>query len=499
MFSKLKAYIIGSGVAGLATAIRLALQNFEVTVFEKNDYPGGKIGLLKKDGYTFDTGPSLFVQPENIEELFSIAEENIEEYFRYKPVDITCKYFYDDGIVINAFSDKQKFAEELYKKINEPVNNTISYLNESKKIYQYIGHVFVNYSLHKNALPTSKVISALMHTNPSYLFSTLHQLNKKKFFKAQSVQLFDRYATYNGSNPYKAPGMLKTIPHIEFNEGVFYPEGGMISIANALYKLAVKKGVQFFFNAEVEKIIISDNAAKGIVVNDKELFADIVISNVDVYFTYLKLLRDERAAKNLLKQERSSSAIIFYWGIKKEFPQLELHNIFFSNDYKKEFKNIFELKDLNDDPTIYINITSKCEPGMHAPAGKENWFVMVNVPSDKKISNENFIYKCRNNVLNKLKKVLNEDIETLIEAEEVLHPMLIEEQTSSYNGALYGTSSNSKAAAFLRHPNFSKKINHLYFVGGSVHPGGGIPLCLRSAKITSEIIRKDSLKWHHHE
>lgn len=230
------------------------------------------------------------------------------------------------------------------------------------------------------------------------------------------------------------------------------------------------------------------------------MFADVVISNTDIYFTYLQLLNDERTAKKILKQERSSSAVIFYWGIKKEFPQLELHNIFFTKDYKKEFDSIFKLKSLYNDPTVYINITSKCEPGVHAPAGKENWFVMINVASDEKMSDEDFIKTCRQNIIAKLSRILNEDIESLIETEEVLHPKMIEELTSGYLGALYGTSSNSKRAAFFRHPNFSKNIKHLYFTGGSVHPGGGIPLCLKSAKITTDIIAEDSRKWqYHHE
>jgi phytoene desaturase len=501
MSEKLKAYIIGSGIAGIATAIRLAVQNFNVTVFEKNNYPGGKINVLKKNGYTFDMGPSLFVQPENIEELFRLADENVHENFSYTPLDIACKYFYEDGTVINAYTDKEKFANELYEKTGEPKQNTISYLNESENIYKHIGNIFLNHSLHKRStLRRAKIARALFNTKRSYLFSSLHQANTKKFTHPHVVQLFNRYATYSGSNPYHAPAMLKLIPHIEYSEGVFYPEGGMIAIINALYKLAEKKGVQFKFNTKVERIIEFENKAQGVVINDENFLGDVIISNADVYFTYLQLLNDERTAKKILKQERSSSAIIFFWGVKKEFPQLELHNIFFTKDYKKEFDSIFKLKNIYNDPTIYINITSKCEPGVHAPTGKENWFVMINVASDIKMSEENFIKTCRQNIITKLSRILNADIESLIETEEVLHPKMIEELTSSYLGALYGTSSNSKRAAFFRHPNFSKDIKHLYFTGGSVHPGGGIPLCLKSAKITTEIIEEDSRKWqHHHE
>ena len=149
--------------------------------------------------------------------------------------------------------------------------------------------------------------------------------------------------------------------------------------------------------------------------------------------------------------------VIFYWGIKKEFPQLELHNIFFTTDYKKEFDSIFKFKNIYNDPTIYINITSKCEPGVHAPAGKENWFVMINVAADVKMSEENFIKTCRQNIITKLSRILNADIESFIETEEVLHPKMIEELTSSYLGALYGTSSNSKTSCFFSSSQFFKR------------------------------------------
>jgi phytoene dehydrogenase-like protein len=184
--------------------------------------------------------------------------------------------------------------------------------------------------------------------------------------------------------------------------------------------------------------------------------------------------------------------LIFYWGINAEFPQLELHNIFFSTNYAAEFKAIFQTGSMHTDPTVYVNITSKCEPGLQAPNGKENWFVMVNCPANKGQDWKALQQKARAAVIAKLNRILGVDLETLIEVEEVLDPVLIESKTASYMGSLYGTSSNSKMAAFLRHPNFSKALKGLYFVGGSVHPGGGIPLCLKSAQIMGSMVEKDN-------
>ena len=498
---QLKCFVIGSGVAGMATAVRLAVQGFEVSVFEKNDYPGGKLSAFKKDGYSFDAGPSLFTQPQNLEELFEFASENIHEYISYKPLEISCKYFFDDGVIINAYCDINKFAKELETKTGEPANNIKTYLTNAEKLYNTTGKIFLNYSLQKqNTLLKAPLAKALKTFNPKNIFSSLHQHNTKSFLKKHSVQIFNRYATYNGSNPYKAPAMLSVIPHAEHNEGVFYPSGGMISITNALHKLTLKKGVKFYFNSAVESIILKENTAKGIVVDGKNLMSDIVVSNADAYFTYKNFLHDDSKASQILKQERSSSAIIFYWGIDRLFPELELHNIFFSNNYPEEFAHIFHHKKLYADPTVYINITSKCEPGLHAPAGKENWFVMVNAPAQSgAVNTEEMIAVCKANIINKLNSILKTDISKLIETEDVLHPNLIETKTASYMGSLYGTSSNSILAAFIRHPNFSKQIKRLYFAGGSVHPGGGIPLCLKSAKIMCDIIAVDKQKWKQHE
>ncbi len=487
----LKVIIIGSGVAGMATAIRLAIQGFSVEVYEKNNYPGGKLTAFEKEGFKFDAGPSLFTQPKNIEELFSLAGEPVEKYFHYQSVAIACKYFYENGKVVEASADPQIFSGALHTEFGESAEAVTNYLKESEKIYNNIGAIFLNHSLHKRKTWFNKrTFKALAATKYRYLFKTLHRYNTAKFKSAEAVQLFNRYATYNGSSPYKAPGMLSLIPHLEYNEGVFYPRGGMISITNALHQLALKKGVQFYFNAPVQKIINNEGKARGVVVNNENIAADIIVSNMDVFFTYSQLLNNTDKVKKILKQERSSSALVFYWGIKKEFSQLQLHNIFFSKNYAAEFDCLFRTKKLYNDPTVYINITAKMEKG-HAPAGKENWFVMINAPANTRQHKDIIIEEARKNIIEKLNRILQTDIGALIETEEILDPVLIQERTASYQGALYGTSSNSKLAAFLRHPNFTTTIDNLYFCGGSVHPGGGIPLCLKSAKIVSDLIKNE--------
>jgi phytoene desaturase len=493
-----KAIVIGSGVAGLAAAIRLSVKGYTVTVYEKNSYPGGKLSNFEQDGFSFDAGPSLFTQPSNIKELFELAQEPMEQYFQYEAVPVACKYFFPNGKIVQAYTDVQAFAQELKEQLGEDPNNVINYLSKAEKAYNTVGNFFLEKSIHRRKSWWSKAFfPALFNSKPAYVFSNLNQYNSRSFKQAETVQIFNRFATYNGSNPYKAPGMLSMIPHLEQNEGTFYPKGGMISITNALVALAQKKGVQFHFNAAVDRIIYHAGTARGVAIGDQNIKADIIVSNMDIYFTYQKLLNNPYRSRKVLKNERSSSAIIFYWGINRNFDQLGLHNIFFSGNYPKEFEAIFKKKTISVDPTIYVNITSKMEAGQ-APNGNENWFVMVNAPANTGQQWQAIQQELKKMVIAKISQQLGVNLAEHIVTERILDPIGIETSTASFMGSLYGSSSNSRFAAFKRHPNFKDTVKGLYFVGGSVHPGGGIPLCLKSAKIVAQLIEQDTQKQKNH-
>ena len=485
-----KAIIIGSGIAGMATSVRLRAAGYEVKVYEMNSYPGGKLTEFSQKGYRFDMGPSLFTMPQFVEDLFKTAKRDISKYFKYHKKKTVCNYFYEDGTRFQADANIEEFASNAEKAFEVKKEEIISYFERSKKKYDLTGSLFLEKSLHKASTFLSKeTIKAIINMRSLDLNSSLHSHNKSRFKDPRLVQLFDRFATYNGSDPYQTPGIMSMIPHLEQYFGTYFPKGGMHSITQSIYDLAKDIGVNFNFNTKVEKILVEKNRAVGIRIKDKKLYSDIIVSNSDVVPTYRNLLKDKKAPEKILNQPRSSSALIFYWGIKKQFPKLDLHNIFFSKDYKDEFHTIFNKKNVINDPTIYINISSK-EEQSDAPKGCENWFVMINTPSNTGQDWEEIITRSRANIVGKLSRILGEDIEAIIDFESILDPRLIENKTISYQGALYGAASNNKFAAFLRHPNFSNKISNLYFCGGSVHPGGGIPLCLLSGKIVSELILK---------
>jgi phytoene desaturase len=527
----MKIGIIGAGIAGLATAARLASKGHEVHVFEANSYAGGKLSefSLRVEGdesrvYRFDAGPSLFTMPQYIEDLFKAADVPIKDYFAYETMPDVCHYFWQDGTALTAWADPDKFAEEVHNKLNIKPLVVKKTLAAAKRKYDLTGIIFLENSLHKaKTWLTAKALKSLILMPTFDIFKTMNATHERlaeghpKF-----VQLLNRFATYNGSNPYRASGMLSVIPHFEHGIGCFYPVGGMNTITQAVYNLGKTKGVQFHFNQLVNEIIVENGQVVGLksmqntlenrqneqkkqtsYIEEEQPTASIagefihpkteyihqmnfdrVVSNMDVYFTYKKLLPREKHPERTLNQERSTSALIFYWGIKQSFPQLGLHNIFFSDNYKQEF-DVLEKGDVGNDPTIYVNITSKLTP-TDAPNNCENWFVLINVPHNEGQDWQTITERTRRIVIEKMSRALNVDFQELIEVEDVLDPLSIEAKTASFGGALYGTSSNALMSAFMRHPNFSSSVEGLYFVGGSVHPGGGIPLALLSAKIVDE-------------
>jgi phytoene desaturase len=483
-----KAIVIGAGIGGLATAIRLAKKGYAVEVFEANDYVGGKLSTFTLGDYRFDAGPSLFTMPQFVDDLFTLCGENPTDFFQYNRKEVACHYFWEDGKRLTAYGDTERFVKEVEAELAVPAATLKRYLTRAKKKFDRTRTLFLESSLHKwQTYLRKETLIGIANYFSFEIDTSLNDVNTRQLKEPHLVQFYNRFATYNGSNPYKTPGMMTLVQHLEQHYGTYIPKKGMGEITASLYALAKRMGVGFHLSSPVTEILVENKKAVGVCVKEAKHLADLVVSNMDVVPTYRKLLPNQTQPEKVLSQERSSSAVIFYWGVGKSFSQLDLHNIFFSDDYAAEFAAIFNTKTLYHDPTIYVNITSKDFPA-DAPEGKENWFVMINAPHDTGQDWKAIAEQLREWVIAKLNRNLETDIAPLIEEEWVMTPDIIAQRTQSYLGALYGASSNDKMAAFLRHPNFSREISNMYFCGGSVHPGGGIPLCLLSAKIVSDLI-----------
>jgi phytoene desaturase len=484
-----QAIIIGSGIGGLAAAIRLARQGINVTVYESAEKAGGKVSQLNFDGFRFDAGPSLLTLPELVHELL---DDDLR--FPIRRLEVITKYFYPDGTHVLAYSDVEKFSAEVGQKLDIPSSKVVNYLKKAAKVYELTSDLFIFGSFHRiKNLMNLKSLKTLIHFRHLQALNTLHEYNRQELSNGHLVQLFDRYATYNGSNPYQTPATLSVISHLEHNLGAFIPEDGMFQITDSLYQQALRLGVKFHFNQPVLKVETAKNQASGVIIDTGFAAADIVVSDIDIHRFYSSLLPDKKRLARIAKEERSSSALIFYWGMKGIFPELDIHNIFFSSDYQDEFEHLFRQKDLFNDPTVYIYISSKYNP-TDAPEGCENWFVMINAPADVGQNWDELISQSRQRILEKLERMLGKKLSGSIVSEQILSPPDIFKQTGSVNGSLYGSSSNSRYASFNRHANFRSDINGLYFVGGSVHPGGGIPLCLSSANIVAQLVNEQLQK-----
>ena len=367
--------IIGAGLGGLSAACRLAKTGFSVTVLEKNETIGGKVNIVESGGYKFDTGASLLTMRHVLEDLFEFCGKRIKDYLEILPLEPICRYFWSDGSVFNASQDIEKTESEIAELSPEDVESFRKYLADSKQKYEISERTFLSKSL--NDLPTLLTPKNL----PDLLkISTLKTLDKHnaQYFKSEKLrQLFNRFATYNGSSPYQTPATFALIPYVEFGLGAWYVRGGMYEIPRALERLAIELGVKIYTESEVEKIVVEKGKAVGVKVGGEVFAADIIVSNADAIETYRELLPVEN--KRIENREPSCSGFVLLLGTKKKFDKLAHHNIFFSDDYKAEFDAIFKEKIPAPNPTIYICATSRTDK-TQSPENHENLFVLINAP-----------------------------------------------------------------------------------------------------------------------
>ena len=501
--------VIGGGLGALSGAIRLAQLGFSVQLFEKNPKIGGKVNEVVLEDYRFDTGASLLTMPFVIDELFDFAGFKRSDYLDFVPIDPICRYFFPDGSMMDASADKSKMETAIAQLSPNDVKAYKRFLKYAERIHNLTAEIFMFTPIHEfRKLMRPRYFRTLFRLHQIDPFRTVHQSVSRFFSDPRLVQLFGRYATYNGSDPFQAPATLNIIPYIEYGLGGYYIKGGIYRLVDALEAVARERGVQIRTSAEVERICCVDKRVNGVQVNGETVDADYVLCGADAVVAYHELILTKNATPaSMLKArvlgqghqhqrekvnqlEPSLSGMVFLWGLKGKHPKLAHHNIIFSSDYNTEFRQIFKHQQVPDEPTIYIAITSKADAA-HAPVDGENWFVLLNMPylaPGQQWEKEKV--RMRAVVLDRLKQ-LGFDIADRIEVEQIYTPEDFAELYASNRGGIYGVSSNSKTTAFKRLPNRSRLLKGLYFAGGSVHPGGGIPLVMLSGKMAATLIAED--------
>ena len=286
-----KAIIVGSGIAGMASAIRLRNSGYSVNIFESNSYPGGKLSDFKLNEFRFDAGPQLFTLPDLVDDLFILCGENPSDFFNYKKKEIACNYFWEDGVNLKAYSNQDKFINEVENKLGVSKSVIKKYLDKAKEKYELVENIFLKKSLHNfSTYLTLDTLKALFKISKLEINNSLHDVNLNQLKEKHLVQLYDRYATYNGSDPYKTPGIMSIIQHLESSFGTYIPIKGMNDITQSIYKLAKRQGIKFNFNTEVSEIIIDNKIVNGVIAGGKKYESNVVVSNADIKLTYNYLL-----------------------------------------------------------------------------------------------------------------------------------------------------------------------------------------------------------------
>lgn len=473
--------IIGAGVGGLSAAIHLAAAGKEVIILEQNAEPGGKMSRMQAAGFTWDRGPSVITMRPVFEQLFSSAGRRLEDYLTLEPVEPLTRYFYPDGTILDASRDLPRMLAQIEQIEPRDVEGYLNFLAYAARLQRITGPVFIY-----DQPPTWRSFLRVPFWDWFRVdgLRTMDAAIRGYVRSSHLRQFLGRFATYVGASPYLAPATLNVIAHVELNEGVWYPRGGVYQIAAALSKLAAELGVKIHFQSRVTNILLENREVRGVKLSNGEAVpARQVISNLDVTATRRHLLGEASAGR---EGDVSGSGFILLLGVARQYPELAHHNIFFSTDYAREFRQIFSEGVPPDDPTIYVAITSKTDHE-HAPPDCENWFVLVNAPPlgpDFDWVTQAVAY--RDLLLNRLAG-RGYDLRPHLVYKQMLTPLDLQRETGGWCGALYGASSNNRWAAFRRPHNRAKDVHGLYFAGGSTHPGGGVPMVILSGKVAAEM------------
>ena len=470
--------VIGAGVGGLTCAALLAHAGHRVTVFEKNARVGGKLNWLEQDGYTWDMGPSLLTMPYVFEDLWRKLGRTLADDLTLVPLPVTCRYRWTDGTVID---EDARFWQQ------PAVARFLAY---TRGLYDLSADAFLHHpleewwrQLHWKNLPH------LRHLPKIASFKTMDQVVRRFFGHDHPhlVQLFDRFATYNGSSPYKTPAAFNIIPYVEAKFGGWYVRGGLHEIARALERICRQHGVVFHFDHEVHTVAPIGHRWQ---IDDSAPF-DTVVCNQDV----LSFQRNTPAMQaRLAHTDLAISGFILYLGVGRQYPQLSHHNIFFSDDYPAEFRQLFDARQPADEPTIYVAVHSKADPD-RAPPGCENWFVLVNAPAltpGSRVDWSALAQSYGDRILERLETRFGfTGLRVSIRVRQHFTPADFQTRYLAHAGSLYGFASHGVRAAFQRPRLQPPGVDNFYFVGGSTHPGGGLPLvCLGGQMVADKILRR---------
>jgi diapolycopene oxygenase len=468
--------VVGAGLGGLSAAISLAQEGYAVTIHEKNAKIGGKLNVLKERGYSFDLGPSILTLPHIFGRLFERSGKKMSDYIPIRPLRPHWRNFFEDGKVVDLYPEPDRMAEEARKVGEEPANMQ-RFLKYSADLYD-----LVNSGYFEMGLDTSDDFARFygLWTFLKFdLFRTMHG-GVKRFLKTRHMQdVFDYFIKYVGSSAYHSPAFMNCLPTIQFRYDLWYVDGGLYNIALGLQRLMDELGIAVRLNSEVIEVRKQGARVTGIATKEGVFHpADIIVSNMEVIPAYEKLLReDEPFLRTLDKFEPSCSGLVLELGLDCQYPQLAHHNFFFSEHQREHFHTVFRKRQLPPDPTIYLVAASRTDPTV-APPGCDCLKILPHIPhieDDHPLTREDYL-AFKERVVDKLERMGLKDLRKHVVFEHCWTPLDIREQYYSNQGAIYGVVSDRFKNLAFKAPKQSTKYPNLFFVGGSVNPGGGMPM-----------------------
>jgi phytoene desaturase len=481
--------VIGAGIGGLAAAARLARQGFQVTVLEKHTSPGGRTGLIEKDGFRFDTGPTLFLMPEVFAETYQALGERMEDHLDLVRLDPTYRAHFHDGSSLDLSANLVSMRARLESLEPGSFEAFLRFMAEGRVHYQVSLEKFVGRNF-------NSIWDYFSPANIPLLFQlkalVKHLPYTSRFFKDPRLQAaFSFQNMYLGLSPYEAPATFSLLQYTELADGVWFPRGGMFKVIESLEEIARGLGVRFQYGTTVKKIEVEGNRATGVQLADgRRMQADFILANADLPYVYADLLPDDGTAARLEKKKYTSSALMFFWGVRgARSEQLLHHNVFLSDDqYKASFDRIFHDLSLPDEPSFYINAPARTEPSF-APPGGDTLMALVPVGHLNEAQPQDWDQieaRARRAVFQRLARLGLDDLEDRIVFEAKWGPPYYKKALNLAKGSAFGLSHNFAQVGYLRPHNRHPRYKNLYFAGASTHPGTGLPIVLLSARLATE-------------
>jgi diapolycopene oxygenase len=485
-----KVIVIGSGLGGLSAAISLAQEGYKVSIHEKNPQIGGKLNVLKAQGYTFDLGPSILTLPHIFERLFERSGRKMSDYIPIRALRPHWRNFFEDGKVVDLDPDPAIMAAEA-RKVGEDPANVERFLKYSADLYDLVNDGYFEQGLDNAA--EFRGFYGLGKFLKFDLFRTMHGGVARHLKTRHMRDIFDYFIKYVGSSAYHSPAFMNCMATIQFRYDLWYVDGGLYHIALGLQRLMDEVGVTVHLNSEVSEVRKNGDRVTGIVANGEFHAADIIVSNMEVIPAYEKLLaEDEAFMKTLEKYEPSCSGLVLELGLDRKYPQLAHHNFFYSDHQKEHFHTVFRKGQLPPDPTIYLVAASRTDPTV-APEGCDCLKILPHIPhidDANPLTREDYL-AFKERVLDKLERMGLENLRKHVVFEHCWTPLDIREQYFSNKGSIYGVVSDRFKNLAFKAPKQSVKYPNLFFVGGSVNPGGGMPMVV----LCGQNVAKKIVEW----